>query len=98
MALQRRRSTYHIASRVRVPKDLRHHVGRSEIVKSLKTTSANQARLRAAQWDGHVAALFSRLRQNGAVMNREPIGALVSPYLEAELQEVELRLGSLERQ
>jgi hypothetical protein len=94
MALQRRRSSYSIASRIRVPNDLRQHIGRSEIVKSLKTTHATQARLRAAQWEGHIAALFSKLRHNAVHMNREQIDALVAAYLDAELHEVEERLAT----
>jgi hypothetical protein len=93
MALQRRRRSYSIASRIRVPSDLRPHIGRRDVVKSLKTTDSSAARLKGAQWEGH-AALFARLRQNSAMMNPEQIDALVSQYLDAELHEVEQQLAT----
>jgi integrase len=82
------------ASRTVVPLDLRPLVGRREIVRSLETSDLKDARLRAAEWEGHVAGLFRQLRQNGRTMDREQIDALVSQYLDTELQEVETRLAT----
>ena len=82
MSVQRRASKY--ASRTVVPLDLRPLVRRREIVRSLETSDLREARLRAAQWEGHVAGLFRRLMENGRTMDREQIDALVSGYLDAE--------------
>jgi hypothetical protein len=92
MPVQRRASKY--ASRTVVPLDLRPLVRRREIVRSLETSDLKGARLRAAQWEGHVAGLFRRLRENGRAMDQEQINALVSTYLDTELQEVETRLAT----
>jgi hypothetical protein len=89
MPVQRRASKY--SSRTVVPLDLRPLVRRREIVRSLETSDLKDARLRAAQWEGHVAGPFRRLRQNGRTMDQEQIDALVSQYLDAGLQEVETR-------
>jgi hypothetical protein len=77
-----------------IPNDLRPLVRRGEVVRKLPARSMGEARLRAAQWEGHVAGLLQRLRGEGARMNREQIDALVSSYLDAELGEVERRLAS----
>jgi hypothetical protein len=94
VALQRRRSTYAFASRTVVPIDLRPLVQRREIVRSLETSDLKEARSRAAQWEGHVAGLFRRLRHNGRAMDRGQIDALVSSYLDTELQGAETRLAT----
>ena len=60
MPVQRRPSGY--VSRTGVPHDLRTAIGRREIVRNLKTGSSREAKRRAAEFEGHVAALFRRLR------------------------------------
>ena len=92
MSVQRRALRY--TSRTVVPLDLRPLVRRREIVRSLETSDLKDARLRAAQWEGHVAGLFRRLRHSGRTMDREQIDTLVLAYLDAELQDVETRLAS----
>lgn len=87
MPVQRRLSGY--VSRTVVPHDLRPAVGRREIVRNLKTGSSREAKRRAAEFEGHVAALFRRLRHDGAMVDRERIDALVAEYLKASLNEVE---------
>lgn len=63
MPVQKRANGY--ASRVVVPADLRPMVRRGEVVRKLPALSMGEARLRAAQWEGHVAGLFRRLRSDG---------------------------------
>lgn len=92
MSVQRRALRY--TSRVVVPLDLRPLVRRREIVRSLETSDHKEARLRAAQWEGHVAGLFRRLRENGRAMDREQINELVDRYLDSELSDVEQRLAT----
>jgi hypothetical protein len=92
MSVQRRASKF--ASRTVVPADLRPLIQRREIVRTLPATGLRDARLRAAEWEGHVSALFRQLRQNGPMMDREQIDALVSRYLDSELQDAEHRLAT----
>jgi hypothetical protein len=65
VALQRRRSTYAFASRTVVPIDLRPLVRRREIVRSLETSDLKDARLRAAQWEGHVPGCSGNYGRTG---------------------------------
>jgi hypothetical protein len=96
MALQRRRPSYSIGSRIRVPSDLRPHIGKREIVRSLKTTDYKRARLLEQQWAGHVAALFNLLRPNHSMMNPSEIDRIVALYLEGTIDAVERRLATRE--
>lgn len=91
MPVQRRPSGY--VSRTVVPHDLRPTIGRREIVRNLKTGSSREAKRRAAEFEGHVAALFRRLRHDGQMMERDQIDALVAQYLKASLDEVEETLA-----
>ena len=56
MGTQKRCDRYY--SRVRIPADLRQHINRSELVKSLQTTRYRVAKVRAARWESHVSDLF----------------------------------------
>lgn len=76
-------------SRVVVPSDLRHLVGRREILKSLRCSSYRRARLLGAQWEGNLAKLFTILRTHHQVMTQEQIDALVQEYLSTTLDRCE---------
>lgn len=91
MPVQRR--PYGYVSRTVVPHDLRPAIGRREIVRNLKTGSSREAKRRAAEFEGHVAALFRRLRHDAGMMERDRIDALVAQYLSATLDEVEETLA-----
>lgn len=69
MSVQRRPSGY--VSRTIVPYDLRPAIGHREIVRNLKTGSSREAKRRASEFEGHVAALFRRLRHDGRTMERD---------------------------
>lgn len=89
--LKKRGGVY--ASRVQVPKSVQSYVRRVEVVRSLRTTDRPTAKLRASQWEGHLSALFQRLRREAGQLDREQIDALVAEYLAAELHEVDGRLS-----
>lgn len=91
MPVQRRPSGF--VSRTVVPRDLRPLVRRSEIVRTLDTARSREAHRRAAEFEGHVAALFRRLRHDGPMMDRTKVDALVTQYLNAALDEVEVTLA-----
>jgi signal transduction histidine kinase len=91
MPVQRRPAGY--ISRTVVPRDLRPLMRRRGIIRNLKTGSSREAQRRAAEFEGHVAALFRRLRQDGRMMEREQIDALVAHYLRTELDEIEVTLA-----
>ena len=91
MPVQRRPSGY--VSRTVVPHDLRPSIGRREIVRNLKTGSSREAKRRSAEFEGHVAALFRRLRHDAGMMERDQIDALVARYINASLDEVEETLA-----
>ncbi|HEY1892303.1 MAG TPA: DUF6538 domain-containing protein [Steroidobacteraceae bacterium] len=87
MSVQRRPSGY--VSRTVVPHDLQPAIGRREIVRHLKTGSSREAKRRATEFEGHVAALFRRLRHDAGMMERDQIDAPVARYLRTSLDEVE---------
>ncbi len=89
--LRRRKSVF--TSRVHVPADLVHLIGRREVLKSLRTSEQREARLRERQWQAHMAAMFGHLRRDGRRMDREQIDKLVSQYLSARFCEIEERLA-----
>ena len=60
MPVQRRPAGY--VARIVVPRDLRPVVGRREIVRNLKDREWPRGLRQAAEFEGHVAALFRRLR------------------------------------
>lgn len=90
MPVQRRPSGY--VCRTVVPHDLRPAIDRREIVRNLKTGSSREAKRRAAEFEGHVSALFRRLRHDACMMDRDQIDTLVAQYLTESLYEVEKTL------
>lgn len=76
-------------SRVVVPSDLRHLLGRREILKSLRCASYRRARLLGARWEGNLAKLFILLRTHYQAMTQEQIDALVQEYLSTTLDQCE---------
>jgi integrase len=91
MSVQRRGNRY--SSRVSVPSALRPLVRREEVLRSLHTEDPAEARLRAQQWEAHLATLFGHLRRNASTMAPDQIDALVDQYLRTEIAEVEERLA-----
>src|SRR5687768_14765606 len=91
MSVHRRGNRY--ASRITIPADLRALIRREEILRSLLTDDAREARLRAQQWEAHISTLFSHLRKSARHMSAEQIDSLVSRYLNTELREIEERLA-----
>jgi Domain of unknown function (DUF6538) len=91
MPVQQRPSGY--VSRTVVPRDLRPVIRRREVVRNLKTGSSREAKWRAAEFEGRVAALFRRLRQDGAMMDRAQLDALTACYLNDTLDDAEVRLA-----
>ena len=80
--------------RVHVPVDLRPLIGRREVWRSVGTSYCREALLRAAILQGHMGALFVRLRREHRWMSKQQIEELVSEFLEAELRESETRLAT----
>jgi site-specific recombinase XerD len=77
-------------SRVVIPLALRPLLQhRKEIKKSLVTQSAQEARLRAAVWEGHLAQLFLVLKERGRSMRPEEVKALVQRYIGERVEEWE---------
>jgi hypothetical protein len=91
MAIHRRGNRY--VSRVTIPADLRRLIRREEVLRSLLTEDAREARLRARQWEAHVSTLFAHLRKNARHMSAEQIDSIVARYLNTELREIEERLA-----
>lgn len=77
--LHRRGSVFY--SRLIVPHAFRSHVGRREILKSVRTTDRAQAKLKADVWEGHLAELFLLLRRHHETMTPDQIAALVQRYI-----------------
>ena len=94
MGTQKRRDRYY--SRVRIPVDLRQHINKSELVKSLQTTRYRVAKVRAARWESHVSDLFVHLRRTARGMTKQQIAALVRQYVETTLEECEADRASRE--
>jgi integrase len=70
-----------------VPRDLSAILDqRREIVRCLRTTHYRQALVRAAQWHGHIATLFARLRTDHHSMRPEDIRRLVQDYISKSLE------------
>ena len=76
-------------SRLLVPSDLRPLLLKKEIRKSLRTTSYKDAKILAARWEGHLAALFTHLRKYGSTMKLDDIKRLAQEYLTTSLEEGE---------
>lgn len=86
----RRRTGTFYYSRVVIPLDLRPLLQhRKEIKKSLVTRSAQEARLRAAVWEGRLASLFLILKKRGVSMRTEEVKELVQRYISERVEEWE---------
>jgi uncharacterized protein DUF6538 len=82
-----RKSFYY---RSHIPKRLRRLIrGRHEIWRSLDTTDRDEARLRAARWDSRTLQLYRRLKRVGERMTEEQREALVTKWLNSQLEEAE---------
>ena len=83
----KRKSYYH---RSNVPSNLQRLLkGRSEIWRSLKTVDKTEAKVRSAAWDLRVQRLFLVLNKQGEGMTEKEREALVSHWLEVELDYAE---------
>lgn len=83
----KRKTFYH---RAQIPKKLRRHFrGRVELWRSLKTVDRDEATLKSAQWAARIQQLFLTLRKQGDRMTDAQREALVSQWLERELDESE---------
>jgi integrase len=82
-----RKSFYY---RSHVPRPLRRLLkGRREVWRSLFCTDKDLAKLRAANWDRRTLQLYMTLRKQGDRMTEEQREALVSEWLDAELEYAE---------
>jgi len=82
-----RKSFYY---RSHIPKRLRRLIrGRHEIWRSLDTTDRDEARLRAARWGSRTLQLYRRLKRVGERMTEEQREALVTKWLDSQLEEAE---------
>ena len=88
--MMKRKAGY--SARIHVPEDLRATVGRCEVWRSTQTTNPREARLRTSLGQHHFGALFLQLRQTKG-MTQLQITALVTAYLQAQLQDIEERLA-----
>lgn len=89
---KKRGATYTV--RTFTPADLRDTFGgRLEVQRSLRTSDAHEARLRALQWNAHVATLFQELRKRRGSMGREQIDALIEQYMAATFDDIDERLA-----
>ncbi|MDA8252198.1 MAG: hypothetical protein M0Z28_23955 [Rhodospirillales bacterium] len=77
-----------------MPVDLRPLIGRRELWRSVGTAYRRERPLRAPILQGHLGALFVRLRRKHRRMSRQQIEALVGEYLESKLWESETRLAT----
>src|SRR5215472_4940271 len=83
----KRGTFYH---RTNVPERLKRLLcGRRQIWRSLKTADKDEAQARSAQWDARVQRLFATLKREGERMNEAEREALVSFWLESELEYAE---------
>lgn len=83
----KRKSYYH---RSNVPTNLQRLLkGRSEIWRSLKTMDKAEAKVRSAAWDSRVQRLFLALNKEGERMTERQREALVSHWLEVQLDYAE---------
>jgi len=83
----KRGTFYH---RTNVPERLKRLLcGRRQIWRSLKTADKDEAQARSAQWDARVQRLFATLKREGERMNEAEREALVSHWLESELDYAE---------
>lgn len=85
MSVQRRGRRYY--SRLKIPTSLRCLVGKSEIVRSLRTSRLREARQRALLWEGRVSDLLFRIQSGLVSMSKEEIARILARY-EVEQMEV----------
>lgn len=88
--LHRRRNIY--LSRIIVPADLQHVLGRVEITRSLRTGDRREALLRLPLWEARVRTYLSLVRKHHATMIREQLDALTRQYLADTLEQIEKQL------
>ena len=85
--LPKRKSYYH---RHNIPLSVRQHfAGRVQFWRSLSTNDKDTASVRSASWNARLLRLFTMLKKDGPRMTKEQIDALVSRYMESELDEAE---------
>jgi hypothetical protein len=83
----KRKTYYH---RSVVPRRLQPYFrGREQLWRSLKTEDKDEAILKSAQWTARIQQLFLTLKKQGERMTDEQREALVSHWLEVELDEAE---------
>ncbi len=83
----KRKTYYH---RSVVPRRLQPYFkGREQLWRSLKTEDKDEATLKSAQWTARIQRLFLTLKKQGDRMTNEQREALVSHWLEVELDEAE---------
>lgn len=83
----KRKTYYH---RSIIPRRLQSYFkGREQLWRSLKTGDKDEATLKSAQWTARIQRLFLTLRKQGDRMTDEQREALVSHWLEVELDEAE---------
>lgn len=76
--------------RVYIPQKIRQHFkGRVEVWRSLKTADAEEADLRASEFEARTKRLFVTLKREGDRMTQAQIDRLVSQWLDSELDEAE---------
>src|SRR5262245_8553367 len=63
--------------------------GRTQIWRSLKCTDKEEARLRSVAWEHRLLQLYRTLKRHGEHMTNEQRKALVSHWLDAELEYAE---------
>jgi hypothetical protein len=76
-------------SRTRVPSELVPLVGQREVVRSLRTSSYREARVRCKLWEARVIELFARLHGEAQRMHPLDIPKLVAEYLRKSLEDGE---------
>ncbi len=82
------RKTYYYRSHI--PESLRLWLkNRREVWRSLDTLDKDVAKIRAAQWDSRTLQLYRTLRRHGERMTEDQREALVSQWLDAELEYAE---------
>ena len=79
-----------IYTRIFIPKVLRTFFReRIEVWKSLRTVDREEAPYHSSKWRLHAKRLFRTLHQHGKYMTKDQIEALVSIWLESELEDFE---------
>lgn len=90
MPVQHRSKSFY--SRLKVPPQLRAIVGKSEIVRSLRTTRIREARLRAAVWEARITTLFLNIRFGWIKMSKDTIQRILQSYHDSQIEAFEEQL------